>query len=164
MAKLRENSTILKSTGEEIIATKEEVDKKLLTKADKTEIPTKLSQLNKDINFDERYYTETEIDTKLAAKSDKTHDHNTQYEPKNSNIQKHISDTSNPHQTTKTDVGLGNVQNYGIATQTEAQTGTSNTKYMTPLRTKQAIDNASVYHVGKTPPTNNNLLWINTNL
>ncbi len=29
------------------------------------EIPTALSELTKDINFDERYYTETEMDTKL---------------------------------------------------------------------------------------------------
>ena len=30
------------------------------------EIPTALSELTKDINFDERYYTETEIDTKIG--------------------------------------------------------------------------------------------------
>ena len=29
-------------------------------------IPTALSELSKDINFDERYYTETEIDTKIG--------------------------------------------------------------------------------------------------
>ena len=29
-------------------------------------IPTALSELTKDINFDERYYTETEIDTKIG--------------------------------------------------------------------------------------------------
>ena len=29
-------------------------------------IPTALSGLTKDINFDERYYTETEIDTKIG--------------------------------------------------------------------------------------------------
>ena len=40
---------------------------------------------------------------------------------------------------TKSDVGLGNVQNYGIATQAEAEAGTSSTKYMTPQRTSQAI-------------------------
>lgn len=34
-----------------------------------------------------------------------------QYEPKNSNIQTHISDTNNPHSTTKAQVGLGNVDN-----------------------------------------------------
>ena len=30
------------------------------------EIPTNLSELTKDINFDERYYTESEIDTKIG--------------------------------------------------------------------------------------------------
>lgn len=34
------------------------------------DLPTKLSQLTKDINFDERYYTETEIDNFLANKVD----------------------------------------------------------------------------------------------
>ena len=29
-------------------------------------IPTALSELTKDINFDERYYTESEIDTKIG--------------------------------------------------------------------------------------------------
>ena len=40
----------------------------------------------------------------------------------------------------KSDVGLGSVENYGIATQAEAEEGTSNDKYMTPLRVKQAIN------------------------
>jgi hypothetical protein len=39
----------------------------------------------------------------------------------------------------KGDVGLGSVENYGIATQAEAEAGTSNVKYMTPLRVFQAI-------------------------
>ena len=51
MAKLKENSTILKYTGEEIIATEESVDRKLLLKADKTDIPTKVSQLENDKNY-----------------------------------------------------------------------------------------------------------------
>lgn len=52
----------------------------------------------------------------------------------------HIQITSgNPHNVTKGMVGLGNVENYGIATETEAKTGTPNNKYMTPLRTAQAI-------------------------
>jgi hypothetical protein len=37
------------------------------------------------------------------------------------------------------DVGLDNVENYAIASQAEAESGTSNEKYMTPLRTSQAI-------------------------
>lgn len=40
---------------------------------------------------------------------------------------------------TKSDVGLGLVANYDIATQAEAEAGTVNISYMTPLRTKQAI-------------------------
>jgi len=45
---------------------------------------------------------------------------------------------------TKTDVGLGSVSNYGIALQAEAEAGTSSTKYMTPLRTAQAIRQAAL--------------------
>lgn len=39
----------------------------------------------------------------------------------------------------KGDVGLGSVQNYPIATQAQAEAGTSNSAYMTPLRVAQAI-------------------------
>lgn len=51
----------------------------------------------------------------------------------------HIADKANPHAVTKAQVGLGSVENYGIAAQSEATTGTSNVKYMTPLRVKEAI-------------------------
>lgn len=40
---------------------------------------------------------------------------------------------------TKTSIGLASVENYGIATQSEAEAGTSSSKYMTPERTAQAI-------------------------
>lgn len=39
----------------------------------------------------------------------------------------------------KSDVGLGNVENYGIATTIEAQAATSNSKYLTPLRAKELL-------------------------
>ncbi len=39
----------------------------------------------------------------------------------------------------KADVGLGSVLNYGVATTAEAQAGTSSTKYMTPMRVKEAL-------------------------
>lgn len=55
-------------------------------------------------------------------------------------VDAHANLTNNPHSVTKSQVGLGSVQNYGIATQSQAEEGTSSTKYMTPLRTKQAID------------------------
>ncbi len=46
---------------------------------------------------------------------------------------------TNPHGTTKADVGLNSVSNYGVATKADAEAGSSNAKYMTPLRTKEAI-------------------------
>lgn len=52
----------------------------------------------------------------------------------------HINDTNNPHNTTKAQVGLGNVQNYGVATQAQAQAGTDNSTYVTPLRVFEAIE------------------------
>lgn len=51
----------------------------------------------------------------------------------------HVSDSNNPHNVTKSQVGLGNVGNYGLALQVDAETGTSNVLYMTPLSVKQAI-------------------------
>jgi hypothetical protein len=51
----------------------------------------------------------------------------------------HINSTNNPHQVTKTQVGLSDVENYGVATKQEAEEGASNTKYMTPLRVSEAI-------------------------
>jgi hypothetical protein len=51
----------------------------------------------------------------------------------------HIADANNPHSTTKSQVGLGSVQNYPVATQVEAEAGVSNATYMTPARTIQAI-------------------------
>ncbi len=68
------------------------------------------------------------------------HNHDTNYEPKDTNIQSHISNRLNPHAVTKAQIGLGSVLDYGLATQAEAEAGTSAVKYMTPQRTKQAID------------------------
>ena len=45
----------------------------------------------------------------------------------------------NPHGVTKAMVGLSSVANYGVATTAEAQAGTPDNKYMTPLKTAQAI-------------------------
>ncbi|HEY9569696.1 MAG TPA: phage tail protein, partial [Metalysinibacillus sp.] len=51
----------------------------------------------------------------------------------------HTTNKDNPHWVTKAQVGLNNVQNYAVATEAEAKEGTSNTKYMTPLRTNQLV-------------------------
>ena len=52
----------------------------------------------------------------------------------------HINDLANPHQVNKVQVGLGNIENYSIATKELAELGESNNSYMTPLRVKEAID------------------------
>lgn len=51
----------------------------------------------------------------------------------------HIQDKNNPHNTTKAQVGLGNVANYAVASTAEAQAGVVNDKYMTPALTKASI-------------------------
>lgn len=44
------------------------------------------------------------------------HNHSGVYEPANANIQSHIASTSNPHSVTKSQVGLGNVENTALST------------------------------------------------
>lgn len=51
----------------------------------------------------------------------------------------HANATNNPHSVTKTQVGLGNVDNYSTATDAQAQDTTNNTTFMTPLRTHSAV-------------------------
>lgn len=53
--------------------------------------------------------------------------------------ERHGKDYYNPHNTTKSQVGLGNVQNFPIATNTDVSEGTSNSSYMTPQKTRQMI-------------------------
>lgn len=52
----------------------------------------------------------------------------------------HKADKANPHETTKAQVGLGLVQNFQLASQAEAEIGSSNARYMTPLRTRESIE------------------------
>jgi len=51
----------------------------------------------------------------------------------------HEADHDNPHLVTATQVGLGLVQNFAIASTTDAQTGVRNDLYMTPAATAAAI-------------------------
>jgi hypothetical protein len=44
----------------------------------------------------------------------------------------HLADYTNPHRVTSTQVGLGNVQNFGIAQAADLAAGVSNTTYITP--------------------------------
>ncbi len=70
------------------------------------------------------------------------------------NLATHTGNTNNPHGTTKTQVGLGSVENYGIASQPQAEAASANDVYMTPLRTGQAITVLAVTplnnHIGNT--------------
>lgn len=43
----------------------------------------------------------------------------------------HVANLSNPHQVTKDQVGLGNVENFGVANTTELDAGTAANKYVT---------------------------------
>lgn len=54
-------------------------------------------------------------------------------------LNNHVTDYGNPHQVTKAQIGLGLVQNYGIATDNEAIAGTSNALYMTPYLVALAL-------------------------
>lgn len=56
------------------------------------------------------------------------------------NLTTHTEDVANPHQVTKAQVGLGAVENYRPATQTEAEDGTALNVVMTPLRGMQQIN------------------------
>lgn len=47
-------------------------------------------------------------------------------------IDAHKADISNPHKTTAAQVGLGLVQNYSVASTTEAEAGVATNRYMTP--------------------------------
>ncbi|MGO2268536.1 MAG: hypothetical protein ACTH4O_03255 [Lactococcus cremoris] len=58
-------------------------------------------------------------------------------------ISSHTIDISNPHKVTAAQVGLGNIQNFGLATEDEAKQGISNAKYMTPSLT-QAVLSANI--------------------
>ena len=51
----------------------------------------------------------------------------------------HTARVDNPHGVTKAQVGLGSVLNYGVASEAQARAGTSDSLYMTALKTAQAI-------------------------
>lgn len=58
-------------------------------------------------------------------------------------LNEHIHDYNNPHQTNKGQVGLGNLQNYGVATQAQMNDGVASNVYLTPNTVaKYVFDNA----------------------
>lgn len=87
-------------------------------------------------------------------------------------LKSHTDNKSNPHGVTKSQVGLGSVENYGIATDAEAKAGSSNAKYMTPARVKDALtamgaitDGNVIIKIGSSQPSaqsGKTIIWINT--
>ena len=87
-------------------------------------------------------------------------------------LSNHISNKNNPHSTTKAQVGLGDVQNYGIATKAEAQAAEIDNKYMTPAKVKDflnkngiTLDNTGdvILKIQSTEPTKvagKTIIWI----
>lgn len=66
-------------------------------------------------------------------------------------VDDHINNKNNPHGTTKTHVGLSNVQNYGIASPAQAVDTSNNAAYMTPAMTAVAMESlgtAVTDHIG----------------
>lgn len=55
-------------------------------------------------------------------------------------IDNHIADTNRPHNETLLQIGLDLVQNFPWATETDAREGTFARSYMTPVRTRDAIE------------------------
>ena len=58
----------------------------------------------------------------------------------NENMEAHITNKENPHEVTKAQVGLENVENYSMASQNIAENGSTSSNYMSAIRTKQAIE------------------------
>lgn len=116
-----------------------------------------LDELNKQING-----LKTTLTTKI----------NTDVKAVNDALTNHKNDKTNPHGVTKTQVGLGSVENYGIANSAEAKAGTASNKYMTPARVKEAIEGLGVgsdgnviIKIGTTQPavqSGKTIIWINT--
>lgn len=73
----------------------------------------------------------------------------------NTALSAHTGNFLNPHQTTKAQVGLGSVENFAVATQAEAVAGTTNDRYMTPLRAKNSVDSWTAVYAAHVSNTNN---------
>ena len=63
-----------------------------------------------------------------------------------------VARRDNPHGVTKAQVGLGSVENYGIASSADAAAGVAD-KYMTPALTKEVVAAAISALVGSAPGT-----------
>lgn len=72
------------------------------------------------------FYTKEESDGKFSTKTE---------------LSDHVDNKENPHGVTKSQVGLGDVSNYSVATEDEAKAGTADNKYMTPAKVAMFAQN-----------------------
>lgn len=119
------------------------------------------------------YATQDDMDKAIdSLNTTLTNKINTDVKAVNDALMAHKNDKKNPHGVTKSQVELGSVENYGIATEAEAKAGTAANKYMTPQRVKNAVeafgvisDGNVIIKVGGTQPTaqtGKTIIWINT--
>lgn len=90
-------------------------------------------------NFDRLDAEDVALRKEIERLDGRCDDLQNQLNATNTKLTAHINDKSNPHNTTKAQVGLGSVENYRVATTAEAQQGTLDNLYMTPLKVWQAI-------------------------
>lgn len=67
------------------------------------------------------------------------------------NLGAHTSNTSNPHNTTATQVGLGSVSNYRMATSAEQLDGSSNVLYTTPFGVRAFVEGYRTFSYSAPP-------------
>lgn len=119
------------------------------------------------------YATQDDMDQTIANVTNTlTTKINTDVGGVNTALTNHINNKNNPHTVTKNQVGLGNVDNFGTATQTEATSGTASNKFMTPQRVREATEAYSVISdgnvilkIGGTQPqaqAGKTIIWIDT--
>lgn len=60
----------------------------------------------------------------------------------------HVNFKGNPHGTTATDINLGNLPNYPVATEQEAEEGKSNTTLLTPYLANKLISTQAITSAG----------------
>lgn len=132
-----------------------------------------MDNVNIEINNSLAYATLDELNKQInALKTSLTTTINTNIKSVTDALTTHKNDKENPHGVTKSQVGLGSVENYGIASTAEAKAGTSNAKYMTPIRVKEALEGLGVISdgnviikIGSTQPSvqsGKTIIWINT--
>lgn len=126
---------------------------------------------NVDITIDASLIFPTQEDLNTAIAGVQT-DYNGKIGTVTTNLNSHINNTSNPHSVTKSQVGLADVVNQGIATEAEAKAGTASNKYVTPQRVRNALegfgvisDGNVIIKIGGTQPaiqSGKTIIWIDT--